>query len=190
MKAVLLNGALLGTTGMDAAHSAIVDELTGRGWGVQPFILHEMNIGDCLGCFGCWMRTPGECVQDDGGREVARAVVQSDLVVLLTPITFGGYSSTLKKAVDRLLPNILPFFTKVQGETHHPGRYERYPNVLVIGVLPQPDGESEAIFRKMVDRNAINMRPDACACGIVLEGQTEEALGAELRPLIDAVEVI
>ncbi len=189
MKAVLLNGALPGTTGLDSAHSVIVDELTNRGWEVQPFILREMNIADCLGCFGCWVRSPGECVQDDEGREVARAVIQSDLVVALTPISFGGYSSEFKKVMDRLIPNISPFFTKVGGETHHSERYERYPNVLVIGVLPRPDAENEAIFKNLVARNAINMHPPAYACGVLLDGQDEKAVGTEIRSLIDQVEV-
>lgn len=189
MKAVLLNGALPDTTELDLANSAIVKELNGRGWQIEQFILRNIPIADCLGCFGCWVRSPGECVRDDAGREVARAMVQSDLLVLLTPIIFGGYSSELKKAVDRLLPNALPFFTKVEGETHHSGRYERYPRLLVIGVLHQPDGESEIIFKNLVDRNTINMYPPAYACGVVFGGQSEEAMSAEIRSLIDMVEV-
>lgn len=72
------------------------------GWEVEPFILHDMEIHH-WGCFGCWVQTPGVCVIDDAGRDVARAVIQSDLAVFLIPVTFGGYSSELKKAVDRLI---------------------------------------------------------------------------------------
>jgi hypothetical protein len=51
-----------------------------------------MKLAHCLGCFGCWLKTPGMCVEDDAGRQVARAIVQSDTTVLYTPATFGGYS--------------------------------------------------------------------------------------------------
>jgi len=43
----------------------------------------------------------------------------SELVVLLTPITFEGYCSELKKAVDRVIPLILPYFLFVRHEVHH-----------------------------------------------------------------------
>ena len=73
--------------------------------------------------FGCWVKTPGQCVQDDPAREVARACARADLVVLFTPVTFGGYSSELKKAIDRSIPNLSPIFIRIRGETHHPCRY-------------------------------------------------------------------
>ena len=45
----------------------------------------------------------------------------------------GGYSSELKNAVDHLIPNILPFFANVDGETHHKPRYKRYAKLLIPG---------------------------------------------------------
>jgi len=50
-----------------------------------------------MGCFGCWNKTPGTCVMKDDSAKIAKAVVNSDLLIFLTPITFGGYSSELKK---------------------------------------------------------------------------------------------
>ncbi len=58
---------------------------------------------------------PGECARDDDGRRVAREVIRSNLAVFLTPVTFGGYSSVLKGAVDRLIPLGSPFFARVGG---------------------------------------------------------------------------
>ncbi len=101
--------------------------------------LRSLDIQPCLGCFNCWVRTPGECIQVHGGQQVAQAYMQANLVVFFTPVAFGGYSSVLKKAVDHLIPNISPFFAKVNGETHHHRRYQRYPALLVVGALPAPD---------------------------------------------------
>ena len=40
---------------------------------VVSFDLSHMKIAPCVGCFGCWTRTPGKCViRDDAGRVYPR----------------------------------------------------------------------------------------------------------------------
>jgi multimeric flavodoxin WrbA len=104
------------------------------------------------------LKTPGECVIHDSGHDLPRKVIQSDLVFLLTPVTFGMYSSELKKAMDRFpCPVLLPFFTKINGEIHHAKRYDKYPALVAFGVLSSPDDESESTFTTLVNRNGINL---------------------------------
>ncbi|GEM_PF-387117 len=189
MKTVILNGMEAGDTLTESVHHMLFDALRTRGWEVEPFILHEMEIAFCAGCFGCWIRTPGQCVLKDGGHSVARAFIQSDLAVFLTPVTFGGYSSQLKKAVGHLLPNILPFFRTIRGETHHKKRYAHYPNLLVLGTLPHAEEESERIFASLVERNAINMCPQAYAAGIITQEQSDESRRETIENLLAQVEV-
>lgn len=189
MKAVILNGSENGDAALDGVHQIIVDELTNMAWEVEPFILHELEIRHCVGCFGCWMQTPGVCVIDDAGRDVARAIIQSDLVVYLTPVTFGGYSSQLKKALDRSICLVTPFFTRVNGEIHHPPRYERYPRIVGVGVLPRADEESERIFTTLVGRNAINTHALAHAGRVILSSLGEGEIRKEIQTLFQAVEV-
>jgi multimeric flavodoxin WrbA len=138
--------------------------LTARSWSVSVLRLNELEIAPCVGCFGCWIKTPGECVIDDAGRDVAKAIVQSDLVVYLTPILFGGYSYELKKALDRSISIISPMFRRIHGEVHHKKRYARYPSILALGWLKQRTADEEDIFKVLVERNAINMHaPKALA---------------------------
>ena len=84
-------------------------------------------MGSCIGCFACWLKTPGICVETDEGRAIAEAVVHSDTVIIVAPVTFGGYSSEIKKAQDRWIPLILPDFGVYHREIHHKPRYDRYP---------------------------------------------------------------
>lgn len=135
------------------------------------------------------MQTPGVCVIDDAGRDVARAFIQSDLVIFLTPVAFGGYSSELKKAVNRLICVLSPFFVKIEGEVHHRPRYERYPRLVGVGVLPQADAESERIFTTLVGRNAINMHAPAHAGGVVLSSQGADEIRERIQALFATVEV-
>ena len=195
MQAVVLNGSEKGDPALAGVHQIIVDELDRMEWKVESLILHELDIRHCAGCFGCWVQTPGICIIDDAGRDVARAIVQSDLAIYLTPVTFGGYSAQLKKALDRSICIIAPFFTQIAGETHHEPRYERYPRLMGVGVLPQADEESERtrdarrIFTTLVGRNALNMHAPAHVGGVVAGRQGADEIREEIRALFAAVGV-
>jgi hypothetical protein len=156
MKTVILNG-LKNVDRQDAEISRLlVEEISSLGHSADLWNLEGIRIAPCTGCFGCWVKTPGACVIDDPGRDVARAALHCDLLVFLTPLTFGGYSSELKKAVDRLVPLLSPFFMRIGEEIHHGPRYPKYPPILGVGLLPVPDPEQERIFRTLVGRNAVN----------------------------------
>lgn len=181
MKALILNG--LRKTD-ETIYEIISDALKGMGWEVSGIRLRDKEIAPCQGCFGCWIKTPGVCVINDEGREAVKMAVQSDLMVFLTPVTFGGYSSELKKAVDRLIPVVLPLFTNIRGEMHHKPRYLKYPHLVGIGVLHQPDEESEQIFKTLVARNAINLHSPSNAAGIVLRDDGPEKMRKKIKDIL------
>lgn len=185
MKALILNGERKGESVLSLVHEITLNVLSSNGWQLETIVPGEEKITGCAGCFGCWTRTPGVCVIDDFGREVARKVVRSDLVIYLTPVTFGGYSSELKKAVDRFAcPMLLPFFTKIDGEVHHKARYKPLPCLMGIGVLPRPEEESERIFTKLVERNAINLHSPASQSAVYYSSQSREQIGEGVRSLL------
>jgi multimeric flavodoxin WrbA len=184
MNAVVLDGSR-GEEGQFVL-AVLTNTLAQAGYGTEVVALRDKAIAPCLGCFGCWIKTPGECVIDDEGRAVARTAARCDLLVYLTPVTFGGVSSELKKAVDRLIPNISPYFARVQGETHHQKRYPRCPSLIGLGTLPQPNREAETIFKTLVEHNALNFRsPRTAAAVVALDGTSDVA--AIARRLIEAV---
>ncbi|MFX1411923.1 MAG: flavodoxin family protein, partial [Promethearchaeota archaeon] len=157
MKALLLNGSLKKDSDFDMIYSSIIEELKRNDFEVDSILLRDLKVAACQGDFECWLKTPGECKIEDDGRDVAKKMVQSNLVVHFTPITFGGYSSELKKVMDRFIPNILPFFTKRNEETHHKYRYEKRSSIIAVGVLDKPNEEKESIFKELVYRNSLNM---------------------------------
>ncbi len=162
MKALVLNGSNSEESTVNTVSDYLEDFLRITGHEADVMVLRKENIGACLGCFGCWLKTPGKCVINDSGTDLPSKVIHSDVVFLLTPITFGMYSSELKKALDRFpCPILLPFFTKVNGEIHHVKRYEKYPKLAAIGVMSNPDDESETTFATLVDRNGINLHTTA-----------------------------
>ena len=161
--------------------AALTDKLSAKGWELDIIDLAEARLTNCIGCFECWVKTPGQCRFGDFGRELAGKVIHSDLFLIVSRIRFGSYSSDVQRAWERMLPLLSPLFEKVDGETHHVHRYDRYPSIAALGVLDGADGKSEEIFRKRVKRNSINIFSPSCSVTIVgsqeTSGQVEKAVG-------------
>lgn len=157
MKAIILIGSKTDDNESAKIHEMMLEELKKLNWDVTSIVLEDKNIAYCTGCFGCWVQTPGECVIKDYEETIVRKMVHSDLIIYITPIVFGGYSSILKKALDRQISRVLPYFTKIEGEVHHKKRYKKEQSLLSIGILDKPDVEKEEVFKTLVARNSINM---------------------------------
>jgi len=157
MKALILIGSKTDDSESVKIHDIILEELKKLNWDATSISLEDKDIAYCLGCFGCWVQTPGECVIKDYEETIVRKMVNTDLIIYITPIVFGGYSSILKKALDRQISRVLPYFTKIDGEVHHKKRYDKDQSLLSIGILDKPDAEKEEVFKTLVTRNSINM---------------------------------
>lgn len=189
MKALIFNGSKEGNGPLNISQEVIEETLEEMGWQVDHLLLRNMDIAPCLGCFGCWVKTPGTCVINDSGRTIPQKIVQSDLLIFLTPIVFGGHSPELKKALDRAIPMLLPFFRKVRGETHHVMRYEKYPKLIAVGALPKSNQKSESTFKKLASRNAINYASPKNATGIIYDGQSQDDIKKIVKGLLNEVGV-
>ena len=172
-KAVVLDGSQAQDRTGEQVRSALLSELQSQGWEVEELPLRTKKIGNCAGDFFCWVRSPGVCNIDDDNREIAKSIANSDLMVYLTPITFGGYSSVLKRAVDHQIQNISPFFARVNGETHHQKRYRKYPDFLAIGWTDGNNKPEEATFRHLAWRNSLNFYAGSVVTGVVVSGQSD-----------------
>lgn len=188
MKTLILDGSSAGDQMGGLMAGVMRGLLVSRGDDVEHVVLRDKKIANCAGCFLCWFKSPGICVKDDDNGDLAKKFIQSDLVVILTPVIFGTYSPELKRMVDHLIANVLPFFCTVGGETHHRKRYETYPATLTIGWLDAPDEEQEGIFRHLSYRNSINFYQDSAVSGIVYRNQGEAEVGKKLDMLLAGTE--
>jgi NAD(P)H-dependent FMN reductase len=107
------------------------------------------------------------CVEADAGREIAKAVIRSDVAVFFTPVAFGGYSPELKKIFERFIQLISPFFQMDHGEVHHPPRYTRRPRLIMVGVQRHRNPAEAHIFKTLAGRNAINFHAPSYAAEVV-----------------------
>ncbi|AGX41583.1 flavodoxin family protein [Clostridium saccharobutylicum] len=115
------------------------------------------NINGCLGCFNCWLKTPGRCIIEDSYTEMPKYILEGDTFVILTEIKYGCYTSYVKNVIDRSIGILLPFFQTVNGELHHLPRYKKDLKFIVIGYNKNITFDEEETFKDLVRRNAINL---------------------------------
>ena len=183
-KVVILNGTGNGEDCFDSPFSVLMDKLNHNNADVSVYRLKDLTLAHCTGCFGCWVKTPGTCVASDEGRKIIQSVIQSDMTILYSPVTFGGYSSVLKIIVDRFIPLVLPFFGHFHGETHHTRRYSRYPRLVGIGVRHKDKSDEDELFKALVGRNAINFHAPSFAADVISCEDDIEKMKKQLKNVI------
>ena len=125
-----------------------------EGWKV---ISPDENIHPCMGCFGCWTKTPGECVIKDGFDHMSDLIHNAGEVVIISKYTYGGFSSFVKNVLDRSLGYLLPYFRIVKGEMHHKPRYpEKKPVTFIFHGNNLSDDEKKAA-EKYVTAVCVNL---------------------------------
>lgn len=172
MKILIIDGAHPEDLMAGTIRKAILNTIGKQANEVKIYTARDIDIQPCKGCFMCWTKTPGTCIIDDDNRLLASEMMSCDHMVLLTPITFGGYSSHLKIIIDHFIQNTSPYFTKVQGETHHKKRYDHYPGLTVIGWQKEPDCLEAGVFRKLVYRNSLNLNSIFVNCEVFYLAQS------------------
>lgn len=123
------------------------------------FELRDMNILPCRSCGACAYKSPGKCVLKDDSHEMLKAIARSNTLIMLTPIRFGGYNSTLKKAVDKFMNLCLPSYTVKHGHLLHPTRYGS-KFIIGIGVFEGDSKDQEDCFIRLVENNAFNLQAE------------------------------
>lgn len=132
----------------------------------------------CLGCFCCWLKTPGTCVLKDGLQHLGAAIAHSGELILVSRSCYGGFSPEVKRALDRSISDSLPFFTYRGGKLHHILRYHRAPALTVCFYGPMTGFERETAER-MAQANRVNMGAPTLRL-LFADGpeQVKEVLGA------------
>ncbi len=188
MKAFVLDGFNESDGVQAVTVAAVKEELAGRGWEMKVVVPRELDVAPCTGCFGCWTRQPGMCVQDDDIHAVCAEVIESDLLMIVSPLSFGGYSSAAKAILDRSIGLMSPFFMLVQGEVHHKPRYDRAPALAALGVNHGDCERCPEIFSTLLYRNAVNFHAPALAVDIAgIRDLSNGRLKTRIAGLLDQV---
>lgn len=111
---------------------AFLDGAMEEGAEVEEIFLQDKKIGYCLGCYMCWSKSPRKCIQKDDMQEILPKVLESDLLVLSTPVYIDGVSAQTKTFIDRLIPILDAHFTILDGHCRHKMAVPKMPGLFVI----------------------------------------------------------
>ena len=165
----------------DTRVSKIAEGLEVAGGRVTTHLLRDRDVRMCKGCFGCWHRTPGECVHRDDTPLILKTVINADFVLLASPVSIGFVSPLLKTAIDKFLPLIHPYVFIKNNEMRHLRRYPRYPD---WGVLLEKSGDTDdddiAIITECMRRGTLNFHSSLRFSKLVTE-PSEEVVHAIVR---------
>ena len=159
MRITILNGEPDLTSSFHTYLCALASRLADHGHDVEKLDLATLDLKGCSGCFNCWVKTPGECSKRDSSATVCRSVLNSDLLLLASPMNMGFTTALLKRAADQMIPLIHPYLVVQGGEVHHRARYAHYPEFgLLLGAGDDTDAEDIEITSTMWRRMARNMK--------------------------------
>lgn len=146
--------------------------------GEHKIIKPEGDIHHCIGCFGCWIKTPGKCVIHDGYEGTGIDMGKCTELILISQCCYGSVSPFVKKVQDRAISYIHPDFVLRKGEMHHKRRYK---NVILLSAYLYGENITDAekeTARNIIEANADNY--DGSVKGVYFYESAEELEGISL----------
>jgi multimeric flavodoxin WrbA len=113
------------------------------------------KIHPCICCFGCWVKTPGQCVINDGYNTMGALISKCDQMIIVSRCFYGSYSPFVHNVLDRSISYLLPYFRTKNGETHHKNRYDN--NIIfTVYFYGNISNREKETARKLVLANSVN----------------------------------
>ena len=123
--------------------------------GEHKIIKPQGAIKHCIGCFGCWVKTPGQCVIHDGYENTGIDMSKCTELIFISKCCYGSVSPFVKTVQDRAISYIHPDFVIRKGEMHHKRRYQN-----TISLSAHFYGENITDEEKETAKNILNANAD------------------------------
>lgn len=124
MKVLAINGSPRGqTSNTPRLLDPLLDGMREQGPDVEELYLADLDVRPCMGCFSCWVRTPGRCVQQDDMAGLHEKMLASDVFVLGFGLYISSAPAGVQALLERMLPLAEPWLVERGGATAHPSRH-------------------------------------------------------------------
>lgn len=115
----------------------------------------------CIGCWDCWLKTPGKCIINDQMTDIYPEYINSDTVILLMDTAQGFINHQAKAFFDRTIPLYHPYIEMINGECHHVSRYKSYPDMVYYFDTEGLTTEEEQVIEDYLYRTAYHFKSKA-----------------------------
>ncbi|HCA29951.1 MAG TPA: flavoprotein [Ruminococcaceae bacterium] len=120
-------------------------------------ISDDGTIRNCVGCFGCWIKTPAACVIRDNYGDLGETLAKcDDELVIISECFYGGFSPFVKNVMDRAISYVHPDFVIRNKEMHHKIRYRNHFDLTVWFYGADISENEKATALELVQANADN----------------------------------
>lgn len=158
MKVIAVNSSPLMAKGNTAAIlTPFLEGMKEAGAEVELFYTKKLKIKPCQGCFNCWVKTPGVCIQRDDMDMLRPKLDEADIWVLATPLYVDGMTGPMKNLLDRIIPGAQPFFELRDDHIRHPLRGKTNSGKIVLvsncGFWERDNFDALLIHIKAICRN-------------------------------------
>lgn len=138
------------------------------------------KIKSCVGCFGCWIKTPGKCVIQDGYDNIGELFSKAENIIIISRCVYGCYSPFVKNVLDRSISYLLPSFEIIDNQTHHKQRYLKSFKLFVYFYENDITEDEKETAEQLVAANAVGHHSD-CFNVQFFNSVHELSKGVEIR---------
>ena len=135
-------------------------------------------IHHCIGCFGCWVKTPAQCVIRDNYGDMGELLSKCDELILVSKCCYGGFSAFVKNVLDRSASYIHPYFTIRNSKMHHRRRYDNSFRLKAFFYGAGITAQEKKTAENLVIANALNFD---CQAGKVHFASTADSFRGEFE---------
>ncbi len=145
MKVLALNGSpRMKASSTNHMLTPLLEGMEAAGAETELIHIRNLDLEACIGCYTCWVRTPGECIHKDKDG-MAAALEQyntADMVIFGTPVYHFTMTGIMKTFIDRTLPRLEPWLIPhphLPGVTGHPERVHKPEKIFVVSACGFPE---------------------------------------------------
>jgi multimeric flavodoxin WrbA len=158
---------------------------------VELYYTSDLKINPCQGDASCWFRTPGECIYKDDMSWLLPKIIQTDILILASPVYCDGVTGPMKMLMDRCVPGSEPFLEIRDGHIRHPRRQngDRIRKIVLVsscGFWEMDNFDPLLVHLKAYSKNAkaefagALLRPHGSVLGLMIE------MGAPVKDILEA----
>lgn len=149
----------------------VFELMKSKGVDVEYISTVGLNVKPCYSCGGCSTKTYGKCVINDDMDVLLRKLIRTEILVLVSPVTWGSYSSDIKKVFDRC---------SIIGDSHYyakkgelvKGMRCNMKQLYAVGVKANCSKEEKEVFSKLHYENVNIMNISGKAFIVEEENET------------------